>query len=112
MQSLLDETAVDFFNQLNMLVSRERCCPSPRLTSALTVRNHPPNLQYGCVTEFCTSQECPVMSAGPRFEYHWQDGVRYRKPTKMSAPGKSYPCFRPTCLAATICVRTVAREGC
>ncbi|POY71695.1 hypothetical protein BMF94_5287, partial [Rhodotorula taiwanensis] len=51
---------VDFFNQLNML--------------------------YGCITEFCTPQECPVMSAGPRFEYHWQDGVRFRKPTKMSAP--------------------------
>lgn len=44
-------------------------------------------LQYGCVTEFCTPQECPVMCAGPRFEYHWQDGVRYKKPTKMSAPG-------------------------
>ncbi|GAA5876725.1 hypothetical protein JCM8547_002028 [Rhodosporidiobolus lusitaniae] len=51
---------VDFFNQINML--------------------------YGCVTEFCTSQECPVMCAGPRFEYHWQDGVHYKKPTKMSAP--------------------------
>ncbi|BGO93332.1 hypothetical protein NBRC10512_000067 [Rhodotorula toruloides] len=51
---------VDFFNQLNML--------------------------YGCVTEFCTQQECPVMCAGPRFEYHWQDGVKYKRPTKMSAP--------------------------
>lgn len=28
------------------------------------------------------------MSAGSRFEYHWQDGVRFRKPTKMSAPGE------------------------
>ena len=28
------------------------------------------------------------MSAGPRFEYHWQDSasLEYRKPTKMSAP--------------------------
>ncbi|KAH8923007.1 Mob1/phocein [Atractiella rhizophila] len=68
---------VDFFNQLNML--------------------------YGTVTEFCTDQECPIMSAGPRralprfqfgstefmcrFEYHWQDGVKYKRPTKMSAPG-------------------------
>ncbi|GAA6024483.1 hypothetical protein JCM10207_004510 [Rhodosporidiobolus poonsookiae] len=51
---------VDFFNQINML--------------------------FGCVTEFCTAQECPVMCAGPRFEYHWQDGVRYKKPTKMTAP--------------------------
>ncbi|KDE05458.1 mps one binder kinase activator-like 1B [Microbotryum lychnidis-dioicae p1A1 Lamole] len=51
---------VDFFNQINML--------------------------YGTVTEFCTPQECPVMCAGPRYEYHWQDGVNFKKPTKMSAP--------------------------
>ncbi|GAA5847594.1 hypothetical protein JCM3766R1_000803 [Sporobolomyces carnicolor] len=51
---------VDFFNQLNML--------------------------YGCVTEFCTREECPVMSAGARFEYHWQDGVTFKRPTKVSAP--------------------------
>ena len=35
---------VDFFNHLNIL--------------------------YGTLTEFCTSRECPVMCAGPRFEYH------------------------------------------
>lgn len=29
------------------------------------------------------------MCAGPRFEYHWQDGVHFKKPTKMSAPGAS-----------------------
>jgi hypothetical protein len=34
-------TAVDFFNQINML--------------------------YGTVTEFCTPQECPCMTAGPRY---------------------------------------------
>ncbi|KAF8270947.1 Mob1/phocein [Lactarius quietus] len=45
--------AVDFFNHLNML--------------------------YGTVTEFCTPQECPVMSAGPR-------RVRYKRPTKLAAP--------------------------
>jgi MOB kinase activator 1 len=33
---------VDFFNQINML--------------------------YGTITEFCTPQECPVMSAGPKYE--------------------------------------------
>jgi len=36
---------VDFFNQINML--------------------------YGTITEFCTPQECPVMSAGPKYEYHF-----------------------------------------
>lgn len=29
------------------------------------------------------------MCAGPRFEYHWQDGVTYKKPAKFSAPGPS-----------------------
>ncbi|PWN50493.1 putative MOB1 protein [Violaceomyces palustris] len=53
---------VDFFNHVNML--------------------------YGTITEFCTPSECPVMCAGPRFEYHWQDANSqlYKKPTKMSAP--------------------------
>lgn len=26
------------------------------------------------------------MSAGARFEYHWQDGVTFKRPTKVSAP--------------------------
>ncbi|QRV90977.1 DNA polymerase family B [Ceratobasidium sp. AG-Ba] len=51
---------VDFFNHLNML--------------------------YGTVTEFCTPQQCPIMSAGPRYEYLWEDGVTYKRPTKLSAP--------------------------
>lgn len=52
--------AVDFFNHLNML--------------------------YGTVTEFCTAQECPIMSAGSRYEYLWEDGVKYKRPTKLPAP--------------------------
>lgn len=39
---------VDFFNQINML--------------------------YGTIMDFCTPQECPVMSAGPKYEYMWADG--------------------------------------
>ncbi|KAG8935143.1 Mitotic exit network component [Tulasnella sp. 418] len=41
---------------------------------------------YGCVTEFCSQQECPIMSAGPRYEYLWEDGVTYKRPTKLAAP--------------------------
>ncbi|KAF5370044.1 hypothetical protein D9758_001102 [Tetrapyrgos nigripes] len=52
--------AVDFFNHLNML--------------------------YGTITEFCTRQECPIMSAGPRYEYLWEDGAKYKRPTKLPAP--------------------------
>ncbi|XP_018603696.1 MOB kinase activator 1A-like isoform X1 [Scleropages formosus] len=51
---------VDFFNQINML--------------------------YGTITEFCTESNCAVMSAGPRYEYHWADGTNIKKPIKCSAP--------------------------
>eukprot|EP01104_Vermistella_antarctica_P013284 TRINITY_DN3_c1_g1_i1.p1 TRINITY_DN3_c1_g1~~TRINITY_DN3_c1_g1_i1.p1 ORF type:complete len:228 (+),score=58.42 TRINITY_DN3_c1_g1_i1:34-684(+) len=51
---------VDFFNQINML--------------------------YGTITEFCTPSECPVMSAGPKYEYHWADGTSIKKAIKCSAP--------------------------
>jgi MOB kinase activator 1 len=63
---------VDFFNQINML--------------------------YGTITEFCTPQACPVMSAGPKFiflfiqshpkryEYHWADGTTIKKAIKVCAP--------------------------
>ncbi|XP_051546037.1 MOB kinase activator 1A isoform X1 [Myxocyprinus asiaticus] len=53
-------SAVDFFNQINML--------------------------YGTITEFCTEISCSVMSAGPRYEYHWADGTNIKKPIKCSAP--------------------------
>ncbi|GFV29942.1 MOB kinase activator-like 1 [Trichonephila clavipes] len=51
---------VDFFNQINML--------------------------YGTITEFCTEESCAVMSAGPKYEYHWADGQTVKKPIKCSAP--------------------------
>ena len=51
---------VDFFNQINML--------------------------YGTITEFCTEDCCPIMSAGPKYEYHWADGQTVKKPIKCSAP--------------------------
>lgn len=51
---------VDFFNQINML--------------------------YGTITEFCTEDSCSIMSAGPKYEYHWADGQTVKKPIKCSAP--------------------------
>ena len=39
---------VDFFNQINML--------------------------YGTITEFCTEEKCPIMSASAKYEYKWADG--------------------------------------
>jgi len=52
--------SVDFFNEISML--------------------------YGVVTEFCTKTTCPVMCAGPRFEYLWADNVKIKTPIKVSAP--------------------------
>ena len=51
---------VDFFNQINLL--------------------------YGTITEFCSPEKCPVMSAGPKYEYHWADGVDIKKAIRVSAP--------------------------
>ncbi|CAL8171804.1 unnamed protein product [Prunus armeniaca] len=51
---------VDFFNQVNIL--------------------------YGTLTEFCTPVNCPTMSAGPKYEYRWADGVIIKKPIEVSAP--------------------------
>eukprot|EP00808_Paulinella_micropora_P017353 g48135.t1 len=44
------------------------------------------SLLYGTITEFCSPTSCPVMSAGPQYEYHWADGVKVKKPIKVSAP--------------------------
>jgi MOB kinase activator 1 len=52
--------AVDFFNQVNIL--------------------------YGTLMEFCTPTTCPTMSAGPKFEYRWADGIQIKKPIEVSAP--------------------------
>ncbi|EAY90415.1 MOB kinase activator-like 1A [Oryza sativa Japonica Group] len=51
---------VDFFNQVNFL--------------------------YGTLMEFCTSSTCPIMSAGPKYEYRWADGMKVKKPVQVSAP--------------------------
>jgi MOB kinase activator 1 len=44
------------------------------------------SLIYGCLTEFCTPESCPTMSAGPKYEYLWADGHNITTPLKVSAP--------------------------
>ncbi|BFZ04218.1 hypothetical protein BsWGS_07257 [Bradybaena similaris] len=44
------------------------------------------NLLYGTIFEHCSEQTCPTMSGGPKYEYHWCDGVNYKKPTALPAP--------------------------
>ncbi|XP_064186132.1 MOB kinase activator 3A isoform X4 [Anguilla rostrata] len=51
---------VDFFNRINQI--------------------------YGTISDSCTEQSCPVMSGGPKYEYHWQDDGKYKRPTALPAP--------------------------
>ncbi|KAJ9080004.1 MOB kinase activator 1B [Entomophthora muscae] len=51
---------VDFFNQINLL--------------------------YGTVSEFCTSQSCPIMSAGTKYTYQWADESTGGKAHALPAP--------------------------
>eukprot|EP01137_Pigoraptor_chileana_P002961 Opistho-2@42492 len=51
---------LDFYNQINML--------------------------FGGLREHCTSESCPVMSAGEKYEYYWADGESVKKPIKLTAP--------------------------
>ena len=44
------------------------------------------NLIFGTISEFCTDDRCPCMSAGPKYEYAWADGTSIRKPMSVSAP--------------------------
>ena len=34
----------------------------------------------------CSEENCPTMSGGPKYEYLWQDEVRYKKPVSLTAP--------------------------
>ena len=43
------------------------------------------NILYGILTEFCNSESCPTMSAGPKYEYLWADGHNVKTPLKVSA---------------------------
>lgn len=52
-------SVVDFFNQLSCL--------------------------YAPVAEFCTSEKCEEMTAGPGYKYLWQDNDKYKKPTMLPA---------------------------
>mmetsp|Transcript_8586 Transcript_8586/g.21359 ORF Transcript_8586/g.21359 Transcript_8586/m.21359 type:complete len:215 (-) Transcript_8586:174-818(-) len=44
------------------------------------------SLIYGSLCEGCTDKSCPSMTAGPKYEYLWQDTDKYKTPTKLPAP--------------------------
>lgn len=41
---------------------------------------------YGTITDYCTDETCPVMNAGPKYEYHWADSKHAKKALRVSAP--------------------------
>ena len=43
------------------------------------------SMLYGTLMEFCTPEFCPIMSAGPKYEYLWADGQNIKTPLKVSA---------------------------
>lgn len=45
------------------------------------------SLLFGTISEFCTDQSCPAMSAGPCYTYLlWADGMTIQTPVSVSAP--------------------------
>lgn len=43
-------------------------------------------LVHGMISDFCTDHSCPRMTTFANYEYKWADGVKYKKPTDVSAP--------------------------
>jgi MOB kinase activator 1 len=43
------------------------------------------SILFAPVSRYCTKESCPKMSAGPGFEYAWQDNKKYKKPKSMPA---------------------------
>ncbi|CAL8463084.1 g2618 [Coccomyxa elongata] len=41
---------------------------------------------YSTLDEYCIASSCPIMSAGPKYEYLWADGVKVKKPVRLTAP--------------------------
>jgi len=42
-------------------------------------------LCWKLISEFCTTNSCPEMTAGTKYTYLWQDEDKYLKPTPMAA---------------------------
>lgn len=38
---------------------------------------------YGTIAPYCTTESCPVMSAGRKYEYLWADGQQVKRPIKV-----------------------------
>ena len=63
------------------------------------------SLLYGVLMDVCTPVSCPSMTAGPKFEYKWADGVKIKKPIKCSAP--KYVDYMMTWVQQTLDAETI-----
>jgi len=92
-------TAVDFFNHLNMLYGTvtEFCTNQEVSTSSFSIflparrfivpsRSVPSCLPAHGAFLPPGDRACLNPSACTRYEYLWEDGVKYRRPTKLPAP--------------------------
>lgn len=87
--------AVDFFNHLNMLYGTvtEFCIPSEVCPSYLTIRRKLMLIPFSVPNYVCRTTVRFIHIATFlriylrfRYEYLWEDGVKYRRPTKLPAP--------------------------
>jgi len=46
------------------------------------------------LADSCTVESCPTMCGGAKYEYLWQDGVEYKKPTRLPAKVVGHEFFR------------------
>lgn len=68
------------------------------------------SILYGTLSEFCTAESCPVMCAGPKYEYRWADGVKVKKPIECSAP--DYVLYLMEWVESQLDDPKARREGC
>lgn len=45
---------------------------------------------YGTITDYCTSENCPVMNAGYRYEYHWPRDPNKNNKDAIRVPAPIY----------------------
>ncbi len=71
---------VDFFNRINLIYGT--VCEQCTGTDPCGSTNRSSFVNEGISKSDST---CPTMSGGPKYEYLWQDGSKYKKPTKLPA---------------------------
>ena len=85
---------VDFFNEISLLygtITESDSRPRSQQPQSPAARKHSLTPTLSCVcrslARFCLPTTCPVMCAGPNYQYLWADTTgKYKQPVKVSAP--------------------------